>query len=226
MCALRLPSSKPSSVQRATQLDALPLYLPRVFYAFLGVLERKLEETQLDRHLQPGMGHVLLRLYEGDNCIIKEIAQSTHMANATLTGLLRRMERNGLVRCRRCAEDGRAVRVSLTALGRALEPRLRDFHRQIAAIVEQGLAPEEVRLARSILGRILGSLRRAEEALRPVAAKSSRAKGALRGSSTRGREKPTKTKSHHHARPAARVGRGARRKPRAGARATGRESAS
>src|SRR5882757_7455347 len=105
--------------RRVTALDELPLYLPRVFYAFLGVVERKLEETQLSQHLQPGMGHVLLRLYEGDNCIIKDISHSTHMANGTLTGLLKRMEKGGLVSCRRCPEDGRAVRVVLTPLGRS-----------------------------------------------------------------------------------------------------------
>src|SRR5437899_1842084 len=116
------PSTAARPVRRATLLDDLPLYLPRVFYAFLGVVERKLEQTGLSRHLQPGMGHVLLRLYEGDNCIIKDISHSTHIANGTLTGLLKRMEEGGLVQCRRCLEDGRAVRVVLTPLGRSLEP--------------------------------------------------------------------------------------------------------
>src|SRR5882724_151715 len=117
------PSMAARPAPRASLLDDLPLYLPRVFYAFLGVVERKLAETGLSRHLQPGMGHVLLRLYEGDNCIIKDISRSTHIANGTLTGLLKRMEKSGLVQCRRCAEDGRAVRVVLTPLGRSLEPR-------------------------------------------------------------------------------------------------------
>lgn len=173
------PHSRPSSPaahpsRRVTALDDLPLYLPRVFYAFLGVVERKLEETQLSRHLQPGMGHVLLRLYEGDNCIIKDISHSTHMANGTLTGLLKRMEKGGLVSCRRCPEDGRAVRVLLTPLGRSLEPRIRDFHRQICAIVGQGMAPDEVHTAKDLLNRMLHSLRAAEEAMRPAFRKSSR----------------------------------------------------
>src|SRR6267154_2371733 len=90
------PSMAARPAPRASLLDDLPLYLPRVFYAFLGVVERKLAETGLARHLQPGMGHVLLRLYEGDNCIIKDISRSTHIANGTLTGLLKRMEQEGM----------------------------------------------------------------------------------------------------------------------------------
>jgi DNA-binding MarR family transcriptional regulator len=171
-------------VPRATALDDLPLYLPRVFYAFLGVVERKLEKTGLSRHLQPGMGHVLLRLYEGDNCIIKDISRSTHIANGTLTGLLKRMEKGGLVRCRRCAEDGRAVRVVLTSLGRSLEARIRDFHRQIIAIVEEGMAPDEVYMARDLMHRMLHSLRKAEEALRPTPHYTSRAAAHTRRTRT------------------------------------------
>jgi len=169
-----LPPPETRPARRATALDDLPLYLPRVFYAFLGVVERKLKETQLSRHLQPGMGHVLLRLYEGDNCIIKDISHSTHIANGTLTGLLKRMEKGGLVSCRRCPEDGRAVRVVLTALGRSLEPRIRDFHREIIAIVGQGMTPQEVDSAKGLLNRMLHSLRAADEAMRPAARKSSR----------------------------------------------------
>jgi len=157
------------SARSDTLLDDLPLYLPRLFYAFLGVVERKLEETKLSQHLQPGMGHVQLRLYEGDDCIIKDIARDTRIANGTLTGLLKRMEKGGLVSCRRCVDDGRAVRVLLTPLGRSLEPRIRDFHRQIIGIVEQGMTRGEVHAAKDLLDRMLQSLRVAEDTMRKAA---------------------------------------------------------
>lgn len=171
------PPSLSASARRAAQvttLDDLPLYLPRLFYAFLGVVERKLVETKLFRYLQPGMGHVLLRLYEGDDCIIKDIARDTRIANGTLTGLLKRMEKSGLIECRRCLEDGRAVRVVLTELGRSLEPRIRDFHRQIIGIVEQGMNAGEVQTAKALLNRMLQSLRTAEETMGDAVRKSSR----------------------------------------------------
>jgi DNA-binding MarR family transcriptional regulator len=129
------------------------------------------------------MGHVLLRLYEGDNCIIKDISQSMHIANGTMTGLLKRMQKSGLIACRRCSEDGRAVRVSLTRLGRSLEPRIRDFHRQVIAIVQEGMTSGEVETVKGLLGHMLNSLRVAEEAMRPDPRKPLKA-------AARGRRKP------------------------------------
>jgi DNA-binding MarR family transcriptional regulator len=153
-------------------LDDLPLYLPRLFYAFLGLVERMLAERGLDAHLQPGMAHVLLKLYAEDNCIIKDIGRSLRVAHGTLTGLLNRMRKAGLIECRRCGQDGRAVRVRLTALGRSLEPRVTAFHEEITGIVEHGLAPEEIATGKKFLGRMLDSLRTAEETLRLESRKS------------------------------------------------------
>lgn len=148
-------------------LDDLPLYLPRLFYTFLGVVELKLAQSGLDQHLQPGMAHVLLRLYESDNCIIKDIGRSLRVANGTLTSLLNRMRKAGLIECRRCRQDGRATRVKLTALGRSLEPRVRRFHEEITAITEQGFSTTEITAGKTFLARMLDSLRTAEETLRP-----------------------------------------------------------
>jgi DNA-binding MarR family transcriptional regulator len=147
-------------------LDDLPLCLPRLFYTFLGVVELKLAESRLDGYLQPGMGHVLLRLYESDNCIIKDIGRSLRVSSGTLTGLLDRMRRAGLIECRRCRQDGRATRIRLTALGRSLEPRVREFHRSINDIVEQGFTTAEISAGKAFLARMLDSLRAAEEELR------------------------------------------------------------
>lgn len=158
----------PVAVSRTeTKLDDLPLYLPRLFYLFLGVVERKLAENGLHQHLQPGMGHVLLHLYEQDDCIIKDIGRSVRVANGTLTGLLGRMEKRGLIECRRCQHDGRAVRVTLTSLGRSLEPRVRAFHDEIISIVQCELTAQDVQAAKRLLSRMLNSLRAAEEAMRP-----------------------------------------------------------
>ncbi len=147
-------------------LDDLPLYLPRLFYTFLGVIELKLAESRLDSHLQPGMAHVLLRLYESDNCIIKDIGRSLRVANGTLTSLLNRMRKSGLIECRRCRQDGRATRIRLTALGRSLEPRVREFHREMNAIVEHGFTAAEIAAGKAFMARMLDSLRSADDDLR------------------------------------------------------------
>lgn len=166
MPALHQPAKPASGHFPGAGLDDLPLYFPRLFYSFLGVVERKLVEHELHGHLQPGMGHVLLHLYGRDDCIIKDIGQSVRVAHGTLTGLLRRMERGGLIETRRCHHDGRAVRVALTPLGRSLEDRVRAFHDDIIGIVEHDLSEEDVRTAKQLLGKMLNSLRAAEESMR------------------------------------------------------------
>jgi DNA-binding MarR family transcriptional regulator len=122
--------------------DDLPFHLPRVFYAFLGLVERRLLATGLDKHLRPGMPTILFALYEEDDCILKQLKQRVMLAHNTLSTLLRRMEEAGLVKCRPCEEDGRATRVRLTKLGRSLEKtgaRLSSRHYQDpGGIVYQG----------------------------------------------------------------------------------------
>ncbi len=157
----RLPH--PTAAVTASALEDLPLYLPRLFYALLGLVERRLASTGLDRHLRPGMGHVLLALYEEDDCIIKDIGRRVQMANGTLTGLLKKMEEAGLVQCRKCAEDGRAVRVKLTKLGRSLEPQVREFHAEITGTLQAGLRAREVEQAHDIFARLLQAMRADEE---------------------------------------------------------------
>jgi DNA-binding MarR family transcriptional regulator len=146
-----------------SRLDDLPLYLPRLFYAFLGLVERRLAATGLGEHLRPGMGHVLLALYEQDDCIIKDISRRTQMATGTLTGLLKKMEEAGLVDCRKCREDGRAVRVRLTKLGRALEPRMKEFHEEIIATLQQGMSAKDVEAAHGLFTQLLQTMRQDEE---------------------------------------------------------------
>lgn len=140
-------------------LDDLPLYLPRIYYALLGLLERRLEKLGLAKHLRPGMGHVLLKLYEKDDCIIKEIATGVQLASGTLTGLLKRMEKAGLVDCRRCPDDGRAVRVRLTPRGWSLQPKVEAFHESIVETIQADLSEREIKTAKKLLGKIFAAIR-------------------------------------------------------------------
>lgn len=167
-----MPASATTLNGRASTLEDLPLYLPRLFYAFLGLVERRLVDTGLEKHLRPGMGHVLLALYEQDDCIIKDIGRRVQIANGTLTGLLQRMEQAHLVECRRCAQDGRAVRVRLAPLGRSLEPKLREFHRGVTATLQEGLSAGQIASAHAVFERILGALRDDEQRARKAKAGS------------------------------------------------------
>jgi DNA-binding MarR family transcriptional regulator len=67
----------------------------------------------------------LLALWESDAASVKELGERLSLDSATLTPLLKRLEKQGFVERRRDVEDGRVVRVVLTKHGRALQLKCR-----------------------------------------------------------------------------------------------------
>ena len=66
---------------------------------------------------------VLLVLWEQDAQPVNDLARPLHLETNTVTPLLQRMEKEGLVTRKRGKEDGRQVIVSLTARSREMEDR-------------------------------------------------------------------------------------------------------
>ena len=66
---------------------------------------------------------VLLVLWEQDAQPVNDLAHRLHLETNTVTPLLQRMEKEGLVTRKRSKEDGRQVIVSLTARSREMEDR-------------------------------------------------------------------------------------------------------
>jgi DNA-binding MarR family transcriptional regulator len=67
---------------------------------------------------------VMSRLWWQDGLMQSELLDQVGLDASTLTGLLQRMTRQGLVRRKRDPADGRVLRVHLTTRGRALRPVL------------------------------------------------------------------------------------------------------
>jgi DNA-binding MarR family transcriptional regulator len=143
----------------ADPLDQLIWYLGRAYYTYVGLLEQVLAETGLDRHVRPGMGHVLFTLFEQDERSIKDIAARSQLACSTLTGLLDRMESAGLIERRRDREDGRIVRIRLTPLGRSLEPRCQAVAQQFADMFESHMGRGGVRRGKRLLQCMIQTMR-------------------------------------------------------------------
>ena len=88
---------------------------------------------------------VMMVLWEQDGQPVNDLAKRLHLETNTVTPLLQRMEKQGLVSRRKGKEDGRQVIVSLTAEGRALERRAADIPAQIGArMVCARLTPDTV----------------------------------------------------------------------------------
>jgi DNA-binding MarR family transcriptional regulator len=148
-------------------LDAVCFALARAYYNYLGLLERILAETGLDQHVRPGMGHILFALFEKDDQVIKDIAARVRLSYSTLSGLLARMEKAGVVACRRDDRDGRAVRVCLTPLGRSLEPKCHQTVARINRVMLSGLSDAEIDEAQHLLARMNDAMRADEKRAGP-----------------------------------------------------------
>ncbi len=106
--------------------------LVQLSFAIQRVLERVADEHELSlvqlrllgilRDREPGM---------------QEIATFLELDKSSVTGLVDRAERRGLVRRASSPEDGRAVRVALTEQGRELTKKgVKQLQRELSALVE------------------------------------------------------------------------------------------
>ena len=88
--------------------------------------------------VRPAYGSILIPLFEEDGLRMSELARRARLSKQTLTTLVPRLERDGLIERRGDPGDGRAALVFLTARARAFAP--------VAAAVLAELDDEVARL--------------------------------------------------------------------------------
>ena len=87
-------------------------------FEIIADLEKRLAAHMAAHNLTPPQFYVLKTLTEeGGHCRIGRIAQQHHLTNATMTGLVKRLEVMKLVQRVQSDNDGRAVDVFLTPEG-------------------------------------------------------------------------------------------------------------
>lgn len=102
---------------------------------------------------------VLMLLWEKDRRMVGEITEKLHLETNTVTPLLQRMEKQGLVVRQKSESDSRCCMVSLTQAGREMEEQAKEIPNCVAkAVVEQGMSPEELRQLVPLLDKLTGTL--------------------------------------------------------------------
>lgn len=123
----------------------------------------KLHRGQVDRLIRdydvyPGQPPLLMRLSQQDGLRQRELADSMFVKPATLTVMLGRMEKTGLVSRSQDPADQRVSRVYLTDKGRtAAEAVMRAFD-EVEARCFAGFLPEEQLLLRRFLLQMQANL--------------------------------------------------------------------
>src|SRR5215208_76995 len=94
--------------------------------------------------VRPSYGSVLLSLYEEDGLRMGELARRARLSKQTMTQMIRRLERDGLVERRRDPSDARASQIFLTRRSRRFEPVAADVMRELDELVRRRLSPRQV----------------------------------------------------------------------------------
>ncbi len=88
---------------------------------------------------------VLLILWEEDHQLVNSIAHRLYLESNTMTPLLQRMEKEGLVKRKKGKVDGRQTFVSLTEKGREMEERAKDIPSCMSdCLTDKGVKKEEL----------------------------------------------------------------------------------
>lgn len=99
---------------------------------------------------------VLMLLWEQDNRIICEITERLHLETNTITPLLQRMEKQGLIVRQKSQADSRSRIISLTGEGKRLEEQMKDIPNCLAhEMVENGMAVEELNAMVPLLDKFI-----------------------------------------------------------------------
>lgn len=162
----------------APQLTDLPFLVVAMGLGFQALLKRLRAGTRHGEEMAVGMGSIFFALCEEDDCIMKDLAIRLRMPKGTLSGLVARMEKMGLIKRTPCPDDGRALRVSLTRKARDMEAGLRDRHARALQVLQAGLSGAEVDEFKRLLRRVLENLRADEKHPPRPARKPSRRRAA------------------------------------------------
>ena len=100
---------------------------------------------------------VLIRIASGVGATAAELCRAIGYDSGSMTRMLDRLERRGLIRRERCPEDRRIVRLSLTDLGNELYPRLTPIAVDVLNRVLKGFTADEIALLMKFLGRMLAN---------------------------------------------------------------------
>lgn len=107
-----------------------------------------------------GQEMFLLHLWQEDGLTQSELAESMCIQPATLTRMLDRMAKSGLVERRKDAEDQRLSRVYLTERGHALRKPVEETWWELERISMAGFTQEERILLRRLLLQLIDNLNR------------------------------------------------------------------
>ncbi|MBQ5522935.1 MAG: MarR family transcriptional regulator [Oscillospiraceae bacterium] len=121
------------------------------------VFEKILNEKKIDA-FNGAQGRILYVLWQKDGISIKTLSEQCGLAITSLTSMLERMEKQGLLRRESDEKDKRKTLLFLTDRAYALREDYEDVSARMGTVFYEGFSEEEIRLFESFLHRVLDNL--------------------------------------------------------------------
>jgi DNA-binding MarR family transcriptional regulator len=136
-----------------------PLYLvSRLSLVITSALKKRLIEADLG-HVKPAYLWALLSLWVEDGLKVTDIARRAGLDNSTMTGLLDRMERDGLVARTADISDRRTLRIYLTDEGKRIQEPVITETLQVLDECFGGIPEADLDVTKATLARVLSKVR-------------------------------------------------------------------
>ncbi|MDO4299702.1 MAG: MarR family transcriptional regulator [Lachnospiraceae bacterium] len=122
------------------------------------IFEKILDDSGI-REFNGAQGKILYVLWEHNGIAIAEISRLTGLANTTLTSMLDRMEKNGLIQRVAHPKDRRKTLIYLTERAAGLKEKYFDVSEEMNQIYYRGFQEDEIIDFEQKLERVLNNLK-------------------------------------------------------------------
>lgn len=132
-------------------------YISRIKQAGTRIFDRLLSDSGIDS-FNWAQGRILYVLWQDDHISISRLSEQTSLANTTLTAMLDRMEKMGLIVRKADPQDRRSRLIALTEKAKSLQEDYTRISQQMNEIYYDGFTEAEVIQFESYLLRVLNNL--------------------------------------------------------------------
>jgi len=126
------------------------------------IFDRMLAQSGIDS-FNGAQGRILYVLWQHEDISISSLSAKTSLANTTLTAMLDRMEKLGLIVRKPDPSDRRSRLIALTEKARSLQGDYTNISQQMNELYYAGFSEKEIVVFEGYLQRVLSNLEREEQ---------------------------------------------------------------
>jgi DNA-binding MarR family transcriptional regulator len=120
------------------------------------IFSKKLKDYGIE--ISPGQGRILFALWQEDNISITELTRRTQLSKSTLTDMLDRMGKDGLIERKASDMDKRRTLVQLTEATKKLHDKYLAVSKDMTNLFYRGFSDDDIDLFEEYLQKLLFNL--------------------------------------------------------------------